>query len=162
MQELMIIGFTESHRAIEVLPQLQRLKFDWCTELQNAAAVEIEKDGRLRLHHSQLLDPAVGSFMPLWKAILSAIVPLPHTPQSSTVETIIEVRNINAEGSSWLKIASLDRDFIRDAAAVLRPGNSAILTMIHESQSARAVLSGYSYIVLRTSIELSQSLIGPA
>jgi len=160
-QELVMIGFAENHRAVEVLPQLQRLKFDWCADLQNAVAVEIEKDGRLRLHHSQLLDPASGSNLPQWKAILSAIVPLPHIPQSSTAETVAEVRTINAEGRLWLKVTSLDHDFVRNAAALLRPGNSAILAMIRESQSALAVLSGYSYVVLRTSVELSQSLIGP-
>jgi len=161
MQELVIIGFTERHRAVEVLPQLKRLKFDWSADLRNAVAVEIEKDGRLILHHSQLLDPACGSNLSRWKAILSAIVPLPHIPQSSTAETVAEVRTINAEGSGWLKATSLDRDFIRDAAALLRPGNSAILAIIRESQSALGVLSGYSYIVLRTSMELSKSVIEP-
>jgi len=161
MQELVIIGFAEKHRAIEVLPQLQRLKFDWSADLRNAVAVEVEKDGRLRLHHSQLLDPAVGSTMHQWKAILSAIIPLPHMPQSSNAETIAEARTINAEGNSWLRIALPDHDFIRNAAAVLRPGNSAILAIIRASQSARAVLSGYSYIVLRTSIELQKDLIEP-
>jgi uncharacterized membrane protein len=156
-----MIGFAEKHRAVEVLPQLQRLKFDWSADLRNAVVVEVEKDGRLRLHHSQLLDPAVGSNMPKWKAILSAIVPLPHIPQSSTAETAVEVRTINAEGKSWLKGGSLDRDFIRNAAALLRPGNSAILALIRESPSALAVLSGYSYIVLRTSVELPKSLIEP-
>jgi uncharacterized membrane protein len=108
-----------------------------------------------------LLDPTYGSQLPEWKAILSAIVPLPHVSQSSTAGTVVEVRAINAEGSNWLKIASLDHDFIRDAAALLRPGNSAILAMIREPQAALAVLSGYSYIILRTSIGLTQSLIKP-
>jgi len=159
MQELMIIGFAEKHRAVEVLPQLQRLKFDWCDDLQNAVALEIEKDGRLRLHHSQLLDPAVGSNIPQWEAILSGIVPLPYVPQSSTSGTASEVRTNNAKGVGRWKVTSLDDDFIRDAAAVLRPGNSAILAIIREPQSAIKVLAGYSYIVLRTSIGLSQSLI---
>jgi uncharacterized membrane protein len=161
VQQLVMVGFAEKHRAIEVLPQLQRLKFDWSPDLRNAVAVEVEKDGRLRLHHSQLLDPAADTNLPQWKAILSAIVPLPHVPQFSTPDTIAEVRAINAEGSIWLKMTSFDHDFIRDAAALLRPGNSAILAIIRESQSALAVLSGYSYIVLRTSVGLSQSLIGP-
>ena len=153
MQELVMIGFSGKHRAVEVLSQLQRLKFDWSADLQDAAAVEIEYNGLLRLNHSQLLDPAAVSNLPQWKAILSAIVPLPHVPQSNPVETNVEVRNINAQGSSWLKVTSLDSDFIRDAAAVLRPGNSAILGIVRELEKpALAVLSGYSYIVLRTSI----------
>src|SRR5271168_1677698 len=98
MRELVMIGFTEKHRAVEVLPQLQRLQFDWSADLQDAVAVEIESNGRLRLNHSQLLDPESGSNLAQWKAILSAIVPLPHVPQSSTAETVAEVRTINAEG----------------------------------------------------------------
>src|SRR5271155_3427059 len=151
-QELVMIGFAENHRAVEVLPQLQRLKFDWCADLQNAVAVEIEKDGRLRLHHSQLLDPAIGSNMPQWKAILSAIVPLPHTPQLSKAETIAEVRAINDETGRWLKVISADRNFLRDSAALLRPGNSAILAIIGKSQSALSMLAGYSHFVLHTKL----------
>jgi uncharacterized membrane protein len=152
MHELVMIGFTEKHRATEVLPQLQRLTFDWSADLRNAVAVEIEKDGRLRLHHSQLLDPAIGSNMPQWKAILSAIVPLPHTPQLSKAETIAEVRAINDETGRWLKVISADRNFLRDSAALLRPGNSAILAIIGKSQSALSMLAGYSHFVLHTEL----------
>jgi uncharacterized membrane protein len=152
MQELVLIGFTDKHRAVEVLAQLQRLQFDWSADMKDAVAVEIEKDGLLRLHHSELLDPAFSSTISQWKAILSSIVPLPHAPHSSANETLIEVRNINAQGLNWLKLASLDDDFIREAAAVLRPGNSAILAIVRESKHALEVLSGYSYIVLHTSI----------
>lgn len=60
MTELVAIGFSEKHRALEVLPQLQRLKFECCADLSEAVAVEVEKDGRLRLVHSDLLDPAAG------------------------------------------------------------------------------------------------------
>ena len=49
MRELVMIGFAEKHRAVEVLSQLQRLKFDWSADLRNAVAVEVEKDGRFRL-----------------------------------------------------------------------------------------------------------------
>jgi len=153
MQELVMIGFAEKHRAVEVLAQLQRLQFDWIADLQDAVAVEIESNGLLRLNHSQLLDPSSGSNLSQWKAILSAIVPLPHVPQLSTAETNVEVRKINAQGTRWLKITSLDSDFLRDAAAVLRPGNSAILAIVRVLDPVLAVLSGYSYVVLHTSIE---------
>ena len=153
MEELVVIAFTEKLRAVEVLTQLQRLKFDWSADLRAAVAVEVENDGKLRLHHSQLLDPVSGLDDTLqWKAILNAIVPLPHLPVESTPDIAFQVRVINAKGSSWLKRVSRDRDFIRNAAAVLRPGNSAILAIIRDAQPALAVLSGYSPIVLHTAV----------
>jgi len=153
VEELVVIGFVDKLRAVEVLPQLQRLKFDWSADFQTAVAVQVESDGKLRLHQGQLLDPGSGLDEGLeWKAILNAIIPLPHGPADSTADVSSRVRLINARGGSWLKRVSRDRDFIRDAAAVLRPGNSAILAIVHDSPSALAVLSGYSLVVLHTVI----------
>ena len=157
-----MIAFGEKHRASEVLPQLQRLQFDWSADLQSAVAVEVENDGRLRMMHSQLLDPVAASEdAPQWKELLSAIVPLPHLPPSSTAEVISKVRTINVGGSTWLKNFSLDQDFIRNAAALLRPENSAILAMVRDWHPALQVLSGYSQIVLHTSVAALQKLESP-
>jgi uncharacterized membrane protein len=158
MHELVMIGFADKHRAIEVLPQLQRLKFDWCADLQNAIAVEVEADGRLRLHHSQLLDPASNSNTLQWKAILSSIVPMPHTEESSSSSTIAETRTIHTYSDAWLKSGFPDVNFLRDAAALLRPGHSAILAIIREARPALAVLLGYSYVVLTTNIDVPMNL----
>jgi len=153
VDELVVLGFGERLRAVEVLPQLQRLKFDWSGDLRTAIAVEVESDGKLRLHHSQLLDPASGFDDSLqWKAILNAIVPLPHLPVESTATAALQARVINAKASDWLKRVSHDRDFVRNAAALLRPGNSAILAILRDSQPALAVLSGYTSIVLHTTL----------
>ena len=162
MRELVMIGFTERHRASEVLPQLQRLTFDWSADLRNAIAVEIERDGRLRMHHSQLLDPAANSVMPAWKSILSAIVPLPHTPESSSAETLAEVRTINGETDRWLKVISSDREFARNVASLLRPGNSAIFAIIWQAQNALALLGGYSPFVLHTAVQSSGKDLRPS
>jgi uncharacterized membrane protein len=158
MHELVMIGFADKHRAIEVLPQLQRLQFDWCADLQNAIAVEVETDGRLRLHHSQILDPASSSNTLQWKAILSWIVPMPHTGESSSSNTIAETRTIHTYSDAWLKSGFPDANFLRDAAALLRPGHSVILAIIREARPALAVLLGYSYVVLTTNIDVPMNL----
>jgi len=146
-----MIGFTEKRRAIEVLPQLQRLQFDWSSDLQTAIAVEVERDGRLRLHHSHLLDPASGQGdIAQWKAILNAINPLPHMQSGNSQDIATELRVINADSTEWLKDVTLDRDFVRNAAAILRPGNSAILAVLQDFRTALTVLSGYSQVVLHT------------
>lgn len=151
VEELVVMGFGDKHRALEVLPQLQRLKFPWSVDLSNAIAVEVEPDGRLRVLHSHLIDPTSGMDGILrWNALLSAIVPLPHTPLNSTSEVNLEFRGINAAASTWLKDSVLDRDFVRNVAAILQPGNSAIFATIQDWPSAGAVLSGYSHLLLHT------------
>jgi uncharacterized membrane protein len=154
VQELVMIGFTEKRRAIEVLPQLQRLQFEWSSDLQTAIAVEVERDGKLRLHQSQLLDPEreQGDIAP-WKAILNAITPLPHVRPEHSQGVANEIRAIYAESTEWLKDVALDRDFVRNAAAILRPGNSAILAVLRDFRSAWTVLSGYSQVVLHTTFK---------
>ncbi len=153
MEELVVMGFGDKHRALEVLPQLQRLKFPWGSDLCNAIAVEVESDGRLRVIHSHLIDPTSGiDSVTRWNALLSAIVPLPYSPQSSTSEVNSEVRGINAAASKWLKDSSLDKDFVRNVAAVLQPGNSAVFAIIQDWRSAAPVLSGYSQLTLHTTV----------
>jgi len=151
-----MIGFTDKLRAVEVLPQLQRLQFDWSPDLQTAVAVEVEGDGRLRLHHSHFLDPASGQGdIAQWKAILNAINPLPHLRSGQSQDIATELRVINAESTEWLKVTALDGDFVRNAAAILRPGNSAIFAVLRDFGSARTVLSGYSQVVLHTNFARS-------
>jgi uncharacterized membrane protein len=153
VQELVVMGFADKHRAVEVLAQLQRLQFAWSAEMDNAIAVEVESDGRLRVIHSQMLDPTSGvGDVARWKALLSAIVPLPHAPVSSAPEVNSEYRGVNSAASDWLKTSPLDPDFLRNVAAVLQPGNSAIFAFIRDWPSAAPVLSGYSSLVLHTAI----------
>lgn len=156
MTELVVLGFSEKHRALEVLPQLQRLEYDWRTDFDEAVAVEVEKDGRLRLTYSDLLDPAAGwTEGAQWKALLSAIRPLPHMPAYSKGAVASEVRLINADGNAWREDFALDQDFVRDAAALLQPGNSAILTTVQEWRPALKELSRYSPFVLHTTVPRS-------
>ena len=75
------------------------------------------------------------------------------TPHSSAKRNVVsEARSMNAEGSGWLKSLSLDQDLVRNAAALLLPGRSAILATLQEWKSALTVLSGYSPLVLHTRI----------
>jgi uncharacterized membrane protein len=157
VKELVMIGFTDKHRATEVLSQLQRLKFDWTADLRNCVAIEVEFDGRLRMLESHLLDPAAAEKDDFqWEALLSAIVPQPHVPSPTRASPGGEGRMVNAQSRAWLKDLSFDQDFARNAAAVLRPGNSAILAAIRDWQSAVKLLSGYSNVVLHTTIMRSK------
>jgi uncharacterized membrane protein len=154
VKELLIIGFADKHRALEVLPQLQRLDLDRSADLHHAVAVEVEKDGRLRLFQGLLLDAATDTEdAGRWKALLSAILPLPHPSFSVSSERMAEVQAISVQAGRWVDHLSLDQDFIRNAAALLRPDSSALMAIVRDGEDAQVVMSGYSHFVLHTKIE---------
>ena len=154
MKELLIIGFAEKHRALEVLPQLQRLHFGWSQDLQNAVAVEVERDGGLKLFHGLLLDSVAGiGDAAQWRSILSAIHPPPYwayhaapglANTAQTMEPLVNERPAQP---------SLNGEFIRDAAALLQPGRSVLLAIIHDREAVLPVVSGYSRFVLHTRLD---------
>jgi uncharacterized membrane protein len=139
VKELLIIGFAEKHRALEVLSQLQGLPGEWSEDLQNAVAVEVERGGGLKLFHGLLLECETSmDDATVWKGILSAILPPPYWAGGS---------------SSSPAQLDLNSEFIRDAAALLRPGNSVLLAIIHDSKAMLPVVSRYSRFILHTQLE---------
>ena len=94
MKELLIIGFAEKHRALEVLPQLQRLHFDWRGDLQNAVAVEVERDGGLKLFHGLPLESETSTGDSLDGGVSSA---------RSTLRPIGRIRVTGAPNRSALR-----------------------------------------------------------
>jgi uncharacterized membrane protein len=146
VNELLIIGFTEKHRALEVLPQLQRLHFDWTGDLQNAVAVEVERDGGLKLFLGLSLDSETSTECTArWRSILGAILP-PHYWS-------YQAPGIVPEGNGRPPQPSLDQEFIRDAAALLQPGNSMLLALVRDGKAMLPVVSGYSRFPLHTRLQ---------
>jgi len=158
LNELVVMGFNDPYRAVEVLGQLRRLEFSWAPDLENAVAVEVDARGRLKLRHSTVLDPAFADSRPAWRALLGAIQPQaasvqPHPSQGSTVES----QALNAEASLWRRALMANPNFLRDLGALLQPGGSAILALIGDPEGAVRVLRGYSAIVLRTPLTEAQA-----
>jgi uncharacterized membrane protein len=151
------MGFTDRYRAEEVLGQLRRLEFRWAADLENAVAVEVDAQGRLRLRHSLVLDPTFADSAPAWRALLGAIQPpaVPH--QSASSEGASESRALNAEASLWRHALMANPGFLRDLGSVLYPGDSAILAVLSDADAAVRVLRGYSSVVLRTSLTEAQA-----
>jgi uncharacterized membrane protein len=151
------MGFSDQYRAEEVLGQLRRLDFSWAADLENAVAVEVDAQSRLRLRHSLVLDPAFSDSAPAWRALLGAIQPpaVPH--QSSSREGSSESQALNAEASLWRREFMANPDFLRDLGAVLRPADSAIFAVVTDADAAVRVLRGYSSVLLRTPLTETQA-----
>jgi len=146
------MGFSDRYRAEEVLGQLRRLDFSWVADLQNGVAVEVDGRGRLRLHHSLMLDPFFADSAPAWRALLVAIQPPAAPLKSALRERASESRALNTEVSLWQRELMANPAFLRDLGAVLRPGDSVIFGVLSDADAAVRVLRGYSSILLRTSL----------
>ena len=157
MSELVVLGFSDRHRAEEVLGQLRRLDFSWATDLENAVAVEVDARGRLRLLHSLVLDPAFADSAPAWTALLVAIQPPAAPLRSDSREHARESQAVNAETSLWQRELMANANFLRDLGAVLGSGDSAIFAVLSDADAAVRVLRGYSSVLLRTSLTEAQA-----
>jgi len=146
------MGFSDRYRAEEVLGQLRRLDFSWAAELENAVAVELDVHGRLRLHHSLVIDSTIADSAPAWRALLGAIQPSATRLQPAARQSSGDSQGLNAEASLWRRGLATDPQFLRDFDALLRPGDSAILAVLIDGEAAVRVLRGYSNILLRTSL----------
>lgn len=151
------MGFNDRYRAEEVLGQLRRLEFSWAADLENAVAVEVDSQGRLRLRHSMVLDPAVSDSAPGWRALLGAIQPPAAPVQATSKESADESRALNAEAALWRRELMANPDFLRDLTAVLQPGGSAIFALLTDADAAVRVLRGYSGVLLRTPLKDAQA-----
>jgi uncharacterized membrane protein len=157
VSELVVIGFSDRHRADEVLGQLRRLEFSWAAELENAVAVDVDAQGRLRLRHSLVVDPAFADSAMAWRALLVAVQPPAAPLRPATRERAMESQALNAEASLWQRALMANPNFVRDLGALLRPGDSAIFAVVTDADPAVQVLRGYSSLLLRTSLAEAQA-----
>jgi uncharacterized membrane protein len=157
LSELVVLGFSDRHRAEEVLGQLRRLDFSWAADLENAVAVEVGARGELTLRHSLVVDPAFADSAPAWRALLVAIQPPATPPKYASRERARESKALNDEASLWQRELMANADFLRDLGAVLRPADSAIFTVVTDADAAVRVLRGYSSVLLRTSLTEAQA-----
>jgi uncharacterized membrane protein len=147
------MGFADRYRAEEVLGQLRRLDFRWAADLENAVAVEVDSRGGLRLRHSMVLDSASADSAPAWRALLGAI----QSPAASFRSVSSGSEALNAEASRWRSALTADSEFLRDLGALLRPGDSAIFTVLSDAEAAVPVLRGFSTVLLRTTLSEAQA-----
>ena len=147
------MGFTDRYRADEVLGQLRRLEFSWVPDLEGAVAVEVDAQGRRKLRHSLVIDPAFADSAPAWRALLCAIQPSATRLQPAASDS----KALNAEASWWQRALRTDSAFLRDLDAILQPGNSAILALLGDADAAVRFLQGYSGVVLRTALTEAQA-----
>jgi uncharacterized membrane protein len=168
MQDLIAVGFPGTHRAAEVLRQMQSLDAKGSIDLADAVAVYRSEDGRLRIDRS--LEPtskagaALGGLM---GAILGSalIAPLTGGVSVAAAATAVGAGAIGlgsagavvgaTDAAEWKAEYGVPEEFVQQVGGMVQPGNSAVLAMVRSDEHPVAIakhFEGSGGTVLRTSL----------
>ena len=172
MQDLIVVGFEGTHRASEVLGQLQGLNEEWTIELNDAVAVYRTDDGKLRVDES--VEPTGkegGVAGGLIGAFLGALIAAPFTAGISTAAAAaavgagaLSLGTIGAavgddDATTWKDKYGVSDDFVKQVGGVLQPGESAVFAVIRSTDPVAVAerFRGYGGKVLRTTLTPEQA-----
>jgi uncharacterized membrane protein len=173
MAELIVVGFEGTHRAAEVLDQLQRLNADVALDLQDAVAVYRSWNGRLRVDQSMypttkdetawggVLGALVGALVALPAAALASVpaaaaaLGIGGAALGMTSGAVMAFDDV----TTWRDTFGISDDFVKDVGGMVQPGYSAVFALARAADPATVAerFRGYGGKVLRTTLPPEQS-----
>ena len=165
MAELIVVGFEGTHRAAEVLDQLQRLNADIAFDLQDAVAVYRSRNGKLRVDQSMYLttkeETAWGGVI---GAIVGAVIALPFAAVAMPAAAAalgVGSAAIGATGgavkafddvTTWREQFGITDDLVKEVGGMVQPGYSAVFALARAADPAAVAeqFRGHGGNVLRT------------
>jgi uncharacterized membrane protein len=146
MSDLVVIAYTDENRAAEVMSTIHRLTSEHLVDLEDACYVTKGLDGKIRLHQSKELTSAGALYGGMWGMLIGLIFLAP----------IFGLAIGAASGAIAGKVSDygIDDAFMKQLAAQMKPGSSAIFTLTRRVTADKVVpeLAKYGGTVLRTSL----------
>lgn len=125
MADLVVLGFASKERAEAVLVVTRGLQREQLVDLQDAALVWRNADGRLRMQQS-FGAPTTGA---LWGALLGQLFLMPVFGLAvGAADDAVEER---------LSDVGIDEPFVREVAETLEPGAAAVFALVRRTTPAR-------------------------
>lgn len=163
MADFIAVGFAGTHRAAEVLEQLQIVDID----LKDAVAVYRTKDGKLRVDQSVTETRKEGAaWGGLLGGMLGALLAAPFTAGASAAAAAGLVAagsvTLGASGAliggedaaSWKEDYGISEDYARKVGGMVQPGQSAVLALLRVSKPDVVAerFRGYGGTILNTTL----------
>jgi uncharacterized membrane protein len=164
MSDLIVIGYPDEDTAQRVYDELMKLEDDLVVDLEDAAIVRRDQNGKLRVttpaHHAVAWGSLSGLF---WGVLLGLLFLGPFAPVVGVAGGIIGAA-MGEAGNLGIK-----DDFRRRVQDLVQPGTSALLIIARKITMDKFLeaLRPYGGTVLRTSLrhdaeqELMKALHGP-
>jgi uncharacterized membrane protein len=167
MYNFIAIGFKGTHRASEVLGQVQELNDRWAIDLRDAVAVYRGDNGKLHIDQSvQPTEREGAAWGGLLGGMLGALIAAPFTAGMSVAAAAgavgagslalgIPGAVIGADdAATWKDTYGIPEDFVRQVSGMLQPGQSAVFVLVEAGDPEKVAerFSGYGGTVLRTTL----------
>lgn len=145
MSDLIVVGFKDEFKADEVMSELRRLQSEYLLDLEDAAVVVRNQEGKVKIKQAQELVAAGAVSGSYWGVLLSVLF---FNPIFALVGAAAGAL------SGALTDIGIDDNFMRDLGSTIEPGTSAIFVLIRKSTPDRVLadLSKFEGKVLRTSL----------
>lgn len=162
MSELISVAYPDAFKAADVLNAMRRLQSEYLIDLEDAAYVTKDSEGKIRLHQSVNI-PAIGAVSgTFWGALIGMIF----------LNPLLGAAIGAGSGALTGAIADygINDDFMKGLATELRPNSSALFILARRYTPDKVIqeLSRFGGTVLRTSLtqeaeeQLQQALNGDA
>jgi uncharacterized membrane protein len=145
MSDLIVVGFKDEFKADEVMNELRRLQSEYLVDLEDAAVVIRNQEGKVKLKQAQELVAAGAVSGSYWGILLSILFFNPIFALVGAAAGAV---------SGALTDIGIDDNFMRDLGSTIEPGTSAIFVLVRKSTPDRVLadLSKFEGKVLRTSL----------
>ncbi|WP_026731236.1 DUF1269 domain-containing protein [Fischerella sp. PCC 9605] len=146
MSDLIVVSFSDEFRADEVLLELAKLQREHLIDLEDAAIVVRNKEGKLKIKQTQELVASGAAGGGLWGLLFGLIFfnPLLGWAVGTAAGAI----------SGLVADIGIDDNFIKEIGNSLEPGTSALFVLVRKVTPDKVLedLSRFGGKVLRTSL----------
>jgi uncharacterized membrane protein len=145
MSDLIVVGFKDEFKADEALNELRKLQLEYLIDLEDAAVVVRNAEGKVKIKQAQELVTSGALSGGYWGLLLGVIFFNPIFPLLGA--------GVGALSGALTDIG-IDDNFMRDLGNTIEPGTSAIFVLVRKATPDRVLenLSKFEGKVLRTSL----------
>jgi uncharacterized membrane protein len=146
MSTLVVIGYDDAYKAEEVRLKLRKLQRDYLLDLEDAVVAVKDADGKIKLHQAVNLTAAGAIGGGFWGTLIGLIFlnPLLGFAVGAGAGAI----------SGALTDLGINDQFMKDLAATLTPGSSALFVLVRKATPDKVLeeLHGTGGKLLKTSL----------
>jgi uncharacterized membrane protein len=146
MSTLVVVGYDDMFKAEEVRLKLMKMQKDYLIDLGDAVVAVKDQEGKVKLHQAVNMTAAGAVSGGFWGTLIGLIFlnPLIGLAVGATTGAV----------SGALTDLGIDDKFMKDLAATLKPGSSALFVLVQKATPDKVLdeLSGTGGTILKSSL----------